>query len=120
MSRDVVLVVEDEPMLRADAAMLLDEAGLHVVAVESADEAIAFTAAQPDAVAAIFTDIQMPGHSDGLHLAEIIGRHWPEIKVLLTSGRITPANRLPANVSFVQKPWLPLQVLAAMQSAVAA
>ncbi len=95
--------------------MLLDEAGFEVIALGTADEALAFTAGHPDLVAAIFTDIQMPGQSNGLHLAEVVGRHWPEILVLVTSGRVAPSVPLPENVRFLPKPWLPLEVLTAMQ-----
>jgi CheY-like chemotaxis protein len=117
MQRTTILVVEDDPVLRLDAAMIFHEAGLDVVEMNSADDALAYTWEQSSHVAAIFTDMQMPGHSDGLHLAETVSRHWPHIFVLVTSGLVQPVD-LPKNVTFIPKPWLPLEVLTAVQNAV--
>ena len=113
-----VLVVEDDPMLRSDAMAMLEEAGLDVVGLDNADDALAFTFDQSNELAAIFTDVQLPGICDGLHLAEVVSRHWPHIFVLVCSGHVKPIEPLPRNVRFVQKPWMPLDVLTALQNAV--
>lgn len=112
-----VLVVEDDPIVRGDAVTLFEEAGLSVVPMDNADDALAFIYDQPDDVAAVFSDINMPGHLSGLHLAETVARHWPAILILLSSGRVRPLADLPANVRFLPKPWMPLDVLSVVQSA---
>ncbi len=112
-----VLVVEDDPLLRMDAAMMFEEAGLCVVELESADEALAYVSEQASDIGAIFTDVQFPGDADGFDLAGTVASNWPHITVLVTSRRVKPPPDLPKTVRFVAKPWRPLDVLTAMQNA---
>ena len=119
MAGKKIMVVEDDPILRGDAVTLLEEAGLSVVQMDNADDALAFIYDQPADVAAVFADINMPGHLSGLHLAETVARHWPSIPIVLSSGRVRPSETLPASVRFLPKPWHPLDVLTAMQAAAA-
>ncbi len=113
-----VLVVEDDPMLRVDAAAMLEEAGLEVVQLETGDSALSYVLEQSEEVAAVFSDVQMPGDTDGLDLARYIAVNWPAIIVVLTSGRVHPTQDLPANIRFVSKPWKPGDVLAALTGTV--
>ncbi len=115
-----VLVVEDEPLIRLDTVCMLEEAGLTVVEFDRADDALRYAADHDEAVAAIFTDINLRGRMDGIELAGIVACRYPDITVLVTSGRyeVRP-DRLPEGTMFLKKPWLPLEVLSAMQDAVA-
>ena len=98
-----VLVVDDEPILRLFACEALEEAGYEVVS--SADEAIALLRGGTP-FGAVLTDIEMPGNLDGLELAWNIQAHWPEITVIVTSGRKLPgAEEIPRAVSFLPKPF---------------
>ena len=115
MTSPCVLVVEDDPALRLHAATILEEAGFHVVELETGDDALGYLVEQSGAVAAIFTDVHMPGDADGLYLADTVARTWPGIRVLVTSGRRTAPPNLPRNVRFLPKPWLPAEVLSAME-----
>src|SRR5664280_1475281 len=63
--RPVVLIVEDEFLLRMNAAEMISDAGFNVVEAGNADEAIAILEARPD-IHVVFTDFQMPGSMDGL------------------------------------------------------
>ena len=68
-------------------------------------------------IAAIFTDINMPGSIDGLKLAHAVRGRWPPIHVIVTSGLKVPADHdLPANGHFIQKPYAAEQVVAALRS----
>jgi two-component system, response regulator PdtaR len=58
--RPVVLIVEDELLIRLHAAQIIEEAGFDVVEASNADEAIAILEERPD-ISVLFTDIQMPG-----------------------------------------------------------
>lgn len=118
MHAKAVLVVEDDPAILIDAASIFEEAGVPVLSFDNADDALAHIYERPDDVSAIFTDLQMPGRMDGLLLAEIVGRHWPRVRVLLTSGRVQPMSKLPGNVRFIPKPWAAEQVLSALAPAV--
>ena len=120
MQRSTILIVEDDPLLRADTVTTLEEAGLLVIDRADADEALGFLLENGTEVAAVFTDINMPGHSDGVHLAEMISRHWPHIGVVVTSGAARPARDLPARVNFIPKPWALDQIVSALQDLVEA
>lgn len=100
-----VLVVDDEPILRLFACEALEEAGYEVVGASSADEAIALLRGGTP-FGAVLTDIEMPGNLDGLELAWNIQAHWPEITVIVTSGRKLPrADEIPRAASFLPKPF---------------
>lgn len=114
-----VLVVEDEPLIRMDAVDMLEMAGLDVVDFDRADEALDYAQRHRHEVAAVFTDINLPGAMDGLDLAVRIAREEPSILVLVTSGRYDRRpDALPDTVRFLKKPWLPLEVISTLQPAV--
>ncbi len=121
MSRRTVVVVEDEPLVRLTATTIFEEAGITVVEFANGDEAIDYVRDHKQDVAAIFTDVYLPGEIDGLELAGIVSEVCPEIAVLVTSGnmRTRPGNLGP-RVSYVTKPWHPNDVLNTMQEAVKA
>jgi len=81
----VILVVEDEVLIRLDVSDFLRGQGFDVVEAASADEAIAVMASG-EHVSLVFTDVQMPGSTDGLGLVRWIRRHRPTVPVIVTSG----------------------------------
>jgi CheY-like chemotaxis protein len=104
-ARPVVLVVEDEPLLRISGAEMVADAGYDVVDAGNADEAIAILQARSD-IHIVFTDIQMPGSMDGLKLARFVRDRWPPIKLVVTSGRVTIGeDDLPKGGLFIPKPY---------------
>lgn len=103
--RFVVLIVEDEYLIRSNAAEMIVEAGYDVVEAGDADEAIAILNARPD-IHVIFTDIQMPGSMDGLKLAHFVRGRWPPIKIIATSGHHKfQDGDLPEGGLFLPKPY---------------
>jgi CheY-like chemotaxis protein len=103
--RPVVLIVEDELLLRINAAEMIAEAGFDVVEAANADEAIAVLEVRPD-IHIVFTDIQMPGSMDGLKLARFVKHRWPPIKLLATSGLVAVRDGdLPEGGVFIGKPY---------------
>ena len=114
-----ILVVEDEPLIRMDAVAMLEEAGLNVGEFDRGSEAADYLSDHEGDVAAIFTDINLKGEVDGVELAKFAARIAPGVLLVVTSGRYVDApDRLPRNARFMPKPWLPLDVLTAMQDAV--
>src|SRR4051794_3354103 len=85
----VVLVVEDEMLVRMIAAEVLAEAGFTVIECASAEEALAVLHARAD-VQVVFTDVNMPGPLDGLTLVHIVHQQWPAVGIAIGSGRIRP------------------------------
>ena len=100
-----VLVVEDEPLLRMFNADMLNDAGFDVLEASDADEALRLLETMKD-IRVVFTDVEMPGLIDGFALAERIEAQWPDIGVVVTSGRRypPPAFSAPARC-FVPKPF---------------
>ena len=100
----VVLVVEDEMLLRMRAVDMVEDAGFTPVEAADADEAVAILESRSD-IALLFTDIQMPGSMDGLKLAHAVHERWPPIKIILVSGQLRLANiDIPADSRFFGKP----------------
>jgi CheY-like chemotaxis protein len=107
MDLPLVLVVEDEFLVRMNAVSLLEEAGFGVLEAASADEAIALLESERD-IGIVFTDINMPGSMDGLRLAHAIRNRWPPIELVLTSGLVRVRDDdLPARGRFLSKPYDP-------------
>jgi CheY-like chemotaxis protein len=80
-----ILVVEDEVLIRAPMAEYLRDCGYRVF--EAADTAEAKAMLNADTpVDLVFTDVNMPGAENGLILASWVREHFPDIKVILTSG----------------------------------
>jgi CheY-like chemotaxis protein len=108
--RPVVPIVEDEFLLRMDAADMIAGAGFEVVEAATADQAIGILEARTD-ITVVFTDIQMPGSMDGLKLARAVRGRWPPIKIVTTSGRVrVDPQDLPEGGRFLPKPYSSLQV----------
>lgn len=88
------MVVEDEFFIRLDIAEVLRGAGYTVLEASTADDALALLRGEVR-IDVIFTDIRMPGAIDGLDLAELVGREYPHIKLLITSAekpRLDPVH----------------------------
>ena len=104
-SRPVVLVVEDEALIRMNAVTMIEEGGYDVVEASNANEAIAILQGRKD-IRIVFTDVEMPGSMNGLKLARYIRSRWPPIHLVVTSGRfhINEAD-LPLRGKFVPKPY---------------
>jgi CheY-like chemotaxis protein len=111
----VILIVEDEFLLRIGSAEVLENAGFEVVQAGDADEAIAILTARPD-IHVVFTDIQMPGSMDGLKLAQFVRNRWPPIKIVATSGLVrVEDDDLPAGSVFLPKPYRDAELIAALR-----
>ena len=112
----VVLVVEDEMLLRMRAVDMVEDAGYTSVEAVDADEAVAILESRSD-IALMFTDIQMPGSMDGLRLAHAVRERWPPIKIILVSGQLQPATiDIPADSRFYGKPLEAKEMIAEMQN----
>jgi CheY-like chemotaxis protein len=112
----VVLVVEDEMLLRMRAVDMVEDAGYIPVEAADADQAVAILESRSD-IALMFTDIQMPGSMDGLGLAHSVHERWPPIKIIMVSGQLKLANTdIPTDSRFFEKPFEAGEMIAEMQS----
>jgi CheY-like chemotaxis protein len=115
ITRLVILVVEDETLIRWGAVKMAEEAGYEVLDAAGADEAIQILESRND-ISLIFTDIHMPGSMDGLNLARAVRNRWPPIKIIVTSGREIPTKSdLPAGALFLPKPYSEVSIGTALR-----
>jgi CheY-like chemotaxis protein len=87
MLQTVVLVVEDEPLLRLMAVTMVENAGFAPIEAANADQAVRILESRTD-IRIVFTDIDMPGSMDGMKLAACIRDRWPPVEIILTSGHV--------------------------------
>jgi two-component system, response regulator PdtaR len=104
--RPVVLIVDDEVLIRLTAADGFIDAGFAVLEAANGDEALAVLEANPT-VDALFTDVNMPGSIDGFELARAAAERWPSLAVVVSSGRMARPGDLPLDTAFIAKPYCP-------------
>ena len=103
-----ILVVDDEALIRLSLSDYLQDHGFKVLEASTGDEALAIMAAPDFNVDLVFTDVMMPGLTDGFALAKWIGENQPAIPVIVTSGdeqKAAAAKDLGATFQFVPKPY---------------
>lgn len=108
----VVLVVEDESITRMMLVDALEDAGFVTVEAGHADAAVARFATRPD-IAAVVTDLRMPGAMDGLGLARWMRSHAPTVPIIIAAGFVSlpdAADLNPCIVRVVTKPYDPAEV----------
>ena len=91
-SRGVVLVVEDEPLVRMVAAATIEDAGFETIEAVGAESAIVILEFRRD-IRIVFADIHMQGSMDGIKLARVVRDRWPLVELILTSGLIKIGQR---------------------------
>jgi CheY-like chemotaxis protein len=103
----VILVVEDEALVRFAAVGMLEDAGFRMIEAVNGDQALELLTADSD-VQLLFTDVTMPGAIDGLALARQVRDRWPHIAIMVASAKQVPhAEELPTGCRFEQKPYSP-------------
>jgi DNA-binding response OmpR family regulator len=85
-SRANILVVEDDDLIRSQISGYLRLRGFVVFEAGTADDARSFLEHGTVHIDCVFSDVQMPGSSDGVGLARWTLAHRPGTPVLLTSG----------------------------------
>ncbi|MFN3687637.1 response regulator [Salinarimonas sp.] len=98
-----VLVVEDDEDVRQIAVAELSEIGLSTCEARDAAHAIDLLASGEE-VDLVFSDVSMPGEMTGIDLAREVGRRWPDLPVLLTSG-YAAAETVEGHADVLQKPY---------------
>jgi CheY-like chemotaxis protein len=108
-SNALVLIVDDDVFERLGASYMFSDAGYRVFEAGSADDALQILESTAD-VRLLFTDVSMPGSMSGSDLARRVAERWPEIGIIITSGRPRP-EPLPLGSQFHAKPYEPTNVL---------
>lgn len=102
----LILVVDDEAIIRDLLCEVLEIEGFTTRAMESADLALDFLHQDSNAVSLLLTDINMPGEIDGADLVKVSTQLWPAIPIVVMSGVETLQSAgLGHAVWFVRKPF---------------
>ena len=102
----VVIVVEDEPLIRNELVEAFPNYGFHVFGAEDAPAALKILATEAESIRLVFTDVHPPSPMTGLALGRHIRETWPWISLLITSGYGTPdPSQMPEHSRFVLKPY---------------
>src|SRR5580658_3726568 len=100
----VILIVEDEALVRLSAVDMLEDAGFRMIEAVNSDQALELLAADSD-VQLLFTDVNMPGSINGLALARQVRERWPHIAIMVASANQVLQPELPIGSWFEQKPY---------------
>jgi CheY-like chemotaxis protein len=115
VKRPVILVVEDDFLIRISAVEMIEEAEFDVVEAANADEAMEILEARLD-ITVVFTDIQMPGSMDGLKLAAAVRGKSPPIKIIATSGIVNVRKvDLREGGRFLPKPYSSAEIVGTLR-----
>jgi DNA-binding NtrC family response regulator len=110
----IVLVVENDPIIRMGALQLVAAAGFEALEAGNADEAIRILEDRGD-IRLVFTDVGMPGTMDGLKLSHYIRDRWPPVKLIVASGHaILDESHLPLGSKLFHKPYHDSSIIDAM------
>jgi CheY-like chemotaxis protein/anti-sigma regulatory factor (Ser/Thr protein kinase) len=112
----ILLLVEDDELVRESTSVVLEGGGYEVVSVESGEKALHILAAHGRSFALVITDISMPGIS-GVDLAHRLEARAPKLPVLLTSGYPDQNPNGPggdARREFLAKPYSNAELLTAV------
>ena len=110
----VVLVVEDEFLVRLSIASFLRDAGYIVVDTASGEVALAICKSDTS-IDLVFTDIGLSGSATGWDVAECFRVERPEVPVLYTSGKAVDIRRCISRSEFVAKPYENADILKAFE-----
>ena len=107
---ETVLLVEDDPDVRALAADILKSNGYEVVLASNGVEALRVCEKHGGKIDLVVTDVIMP-NMNGPELAQHARRMYPEVQVVFMSGyadhAISAKGVLDDNAVFLQKPFTP-------------
>ena len=110
-----VLVIEDEPLIRIWLADVIEAGGYEVLTAATGDEGLELLKKERQ-LAALVTDVDIPGSLNGFALAWKVKSLHPEARLLVVSGQIRPnAGDLPPDAQFFAKPVQPQTLLRALR-----
>jgi len=107
--KHTVLVVADDQLQRELVSLIFEESDMNVIQCMSAEAAAVVLEKAGNDLTLMFADIDLDGGVSGFELASIARQRFPRIDVIVTSGQIV--EEIPDDVLFMQKPWLPLELL---------
>lgn len=108
-TKSYALVVEDDVGQRDMVVALLEGAGFEVLQSDTAEAAMIILRQAGRDLALMVSDIRLNGDMPGSQLAKFARQLFPNMKVIMTSGKEWPV--LPEGAIFLRKPWQPLELV---------
>jgi CheY-like chemotaxis protein len=112
-----ILLVEDDSVVRHVVRLLLELEGDVVLEAKDGDEALTILAGHGGALDLLLTDVMMPGLS-GAEVCDRVRATRPGLPTLFISGfypeAVFPDQRLPADAAFLAKPFMPEDLIEAV------
>lgn len=100
------LVVDDDPIILMDACDILEDAGFRCHSADHGDAAKEMLPGHAEHITLLFSDVEMPGDTDGFALAHHVSTHWPWIEIVIASGHVRPKpGDMPEGATFLSKPF---------------
>ncbi|MES3093478.1 MULTISPECIES: response regulator [Sphingomonas] len=100
------LAVDDDPFILMDVTTILEDAGFRTYEADDGDAAIAMLPEYAHTITLLFSDVDMPGDTNGFTLAHHVAENYPWIEIVIGSGHLQPKEGdLPEKATFVSKPF---------------
>ena len=100
------LVVDDDAMILLNACDILEAAGFQCLEAYNFVEAIDRLERHEGRITLLFSDVELGAGEDGFELSRETAKRWPDINILIASGRITPGpGEMPEGAIFISKPF---------------
>ena len=100
------LAVDDDPFILMDVTTILEDAGFRTYEADDGDAAIAMLPEYAHTITLLFSDVDMPGDTNGFTLAHHVAETYPWIEIVIGSGHLQPKEGdLPEKATFVSKPF---------------
>lgn len=116
--RKTILVVEDDEAVRKIAVGMLGMLGYKLMQAEDSPSALKILSKHSKSIDLVFSDVVMPSGLDGYELSSEIKRHYPNIKVLLTSGFSQKGkNNGDTGIMLLRKPYKKAELADAVRTA---
>lgn len=107
------LAVDDEPIILMDVTGILEAGGFRTYEADDGDAAILMLPEYAHNIILLFSDVDMPGDTDGFALARHVAENYPWIEIVIASGRVSPGpGDMPEKATFLSKPFTAAMVLA--------
>lgn len=100
-----VIVIEDDPTLRALMEEIVSEVGGKAIPFATADDALTYLLQTHEQCRLVIADHGVPGQIQGIEFIEMVSSRWPSIAAILTSGYVIDPQAVPGSCIYLHKPW---------------
>ncbi|WP_231370357.1 response regulator [Sphingomonas phyllosphaerae] len=104
--------MDDNAIILMNLGDILTNAGFRCYEADHGEAAKAMLPSHAENITLLFSDVEMPGDTDGFALARHVAEVYPWIEIVIASGQVKPtAGDMPENATFLSKPFSAQMVL---------